>query len=69
MASREATGPIGGGSVRFNDIRRELTVCQTEWPQHFVEAACQDTRGALHMKTEAAVPHQKCHFIRKSFSA
>ena len=65
IASRDATGPIDGGSGRFRDIKRELPVCQPEWTQYVIKSPRQCSRRALHVKTEAAIPHKERGFVEK----
>jgi hypothetical protein len=62
-AHRRRLRPIQGHQ------ERKLPVCQPEWTQFFIEAPAQRARRALHMKTEAAIPHQKSSLIRKHFGA
>ena len=57
---------MGGGSGRFNDIEeRKLAIGEPKRTQSFIESPRQGAGGALHMKTEAAVPHQEGGFVRK----
>ena len=66
MASRLATGPMGGGSgpVQRHE-QRKLPVGKPKRAEGLVESAGQGAGCALHVEAEAMVPHKQRGCIRE----